>query len=198
MGNDVFTHAKGINESEQVGAGTRIWAFAHVMHGAVVGKNCNIGDHAFIEGGAVLGDGVTIKNGVLVWEGVELGDYVFVGPGAVFTNDLHPRSPRHPAAKTRYETKDWLVRTRVREGATIGANATVLCGVTIGKYATVGAGALVIKDVRDFALVVGNPAREIGHVCMCGQSLPAGKKTLCCGVCKRTYVLSGSRVRLSK
>ena len=198
MGNEVFVHANAINESEKVGGGTRIWAFAHGMRGAVVGTHCNIGDHAFIESGAILGNGVTVKNGVLVWEGVQLDDFVFVGPGAVFTNDLYPRSPRHPAAKKRYATKDWLVRTRVREGASIGANATILCGVTIGKYATVGAGALVSKDVRDFTLVVGSPAREIGYVCLCGQSLPIGKDEMRCRMCGREYLLSNSRVRLKE
>ena len=101
MANEVFVHPKAINESEQVGEGTRIWAFAHVMRGAVVGKDCNIGGHAFIESGAILGNGVTVKNGVCIWEGVTLDNFVFVGPAAVFMNDLHPRSPRDPVASSR-------------------------------------------------------------------------------------------------
>ena len=195
MENEVFVHPKAINESEQVGAGTRIWAFAHVMHGAVVGRNCNIGDHAFIESGAILGNGVTIKNGVLVWEGVELEDFVFVGPGAVFTNDRFPRSPRNPVAHERYQTKAWLEHTRVREGASLGANCTIVCGVTIGRYATVAAGAVVRKDVPDFRIVAGCPAREIGFACMCGHALPA-QGALQCSACGRTYRKEGASLKL--
>ena len=191
MGSKVFVHPKGINESEQVGDGSRIWAFAHVMSGAVVGKDCNIGDHAFIESGAVLGDGVTIKNGVLVWEGVTLENFVFVGPAAVFTNDLFPRSPRNPVASARYHDKSWLKPTLVKEGATIGASATIVCGVTLGRYSMVGAGAVVLKDVPDFRLVVGNPARPIGWVCMCGERLPEGK-AIRCKRCGRAYTAAGT------
>jgi UDP-2-acetamido-3-amino-2,3-dideoxy-glucuronate N-acetyltransferase len=195
MENKVFVHAKAINESEQVGGGTRIWAFAHVMRGAVIGTHCNIGDHAFIECGAVLGDGVTVKNGVLVWEGVELEDFVFVGPATVFTNDRFPRSPRNPVVHKRYQTKAWLERTRVREGASLGANCTLVCGVTIGRYAMVAAGAVVRKDVPNFRIVAGCPAREIGFACMCGQTLPA-KGVLRCSACGRTYSKEGVSLKL--
>lgn len=185
MGDDIFVHPTALNESDCVGAGTRIWAFAHVMKGAVVGARCNIGDHAFIETGAVLGDGVTIKNGVCIWEGVTLEDYVFVGPNAVFTNDLWPRSPRNPVACSRYADKGWLVRTRVSMGASIGANATILCGVKIGRYALIGAGAVVTKDVLAHALMLGFPARRYGWVCACGAKLSA--PWLMCEKCGRRY-----------
>jgi len=165
-------HPQAVNESETVGAGTRIWAFAHVMKGAVVGPDCNIGEHAFIEAGAVIGRGVTVKNGVCVWEGVTLEDFAFVGPEVAFTNDLYPRSPRGPRSRHRYQTKDWLARTLVREGASLGANCTIVCGVTIGRYATVAAGAVVTRDVGDHQLVAGVPARVVGRVCACGLTAP--------------------------
>lgn len=186
MADDVYVHARGLNESEQVGAGTRIWAFAQVMRGAVVGRDCNIGGHSFIEAGARVGDGVTIKNGVCVWEGVVIEDFVFVGPQACFTNDRHPRSPRGPAGRVRYADKGWLVGTRVCEGASIGARAVILPGVTIGRYALVAAGAVVTRDVGDFSMVRGHPARPAGYVCMCGQPLAAGQ-TLRCSRCGRSY-----------
>jgi len=167
-------HPTALVETDRVGEGTRIWAFAHVMPGAVVGPDCNIGDHAFIESGAVLGRGVTIKNGVMVWKGVHLADYVFAGPGAVFTNDLRPRSARLPALRAQeYAEADWLVETWVEEGASIGANATILAGVRVGAYAMIGAGSVVTKDVAPFTLVVGSPARPRGRVNAEGRVLRA-------------------------
>ena len=183
---DVFIHPSALNEAESVGAGTRVWAFAHLMRGAVVGRDCNIGDHAFIEAGAVVGNGVTLKNGVCLWEGVTLEDFVFVGPNAVFTNDRHPRSPRAPVARERYAGSEWLVQTRIREGASIGANATVVAGVVIGRYACVAAGAVVTRPVGDFRLVAGVPARPIGVACMCGQSIEEGDGWACPS-CGRAY-----------
>ncbi len=166
-----MVHELALVETECIGSGTRVWAFAHVCAGARIGKNCNLGDHSYVERGATLGDGVTLKNGVCVWEGVTLEDGVFVGPNAVFTNDLTPRSPRLPSAKLRYSSKNWLVPTRVREGASIGANATIICGVTVGEYAFIGAGAVVTKDVAPHALVIGVPAKQVGWVCFCGRKL---------------------------
>jgi UDP-2-acetamido-3-amino-2,3-dideoxy-glucuronate N-acetyltransferase len=154
----VYVHPKGLCESDRVGPRTRIWAFAHVLPGAEVGADCNVGDHAFIEGGARLGDRVTVKNAVLVWNRVTVEDEVFLGPNMVFTNDLAPRAGFRKAPEQ-------LVPTLVRRGATIGANATVVCGVTIGSYAFVAAGVVVVDDVADHALVAGNPARRIGGVC---------------------------------
>jgi UDP-2-acetamido-3-amino-2,3-dideoxy-glucuronate N-acetyltransferase len=160
-----FVHPHALVETEDIGEGTRVWAFAHVMKGAVVGKNCNICDHAFVESNVIIGDGVTIKNGVAIWDGVSLGDHVFVGPNAVFTNDLNPRAEVK-------KTREQFVRTMVREGASIGANATIVCGVVIGRYAFIGAGTVVIRDIPAHALVVGNPARQIGFMCECGERLP--------------------------
>ncbi len=166
-----MVHQTALVETECVGEGTRIWAFAHVCEGARVGRHCNLGDHSYVERGAVLGDGVTVKNGVCVWEGVTLESGVFVGPNAVFTNDRLPRSPRLPEANARYAQKDWLLRTRVCTGATIGANATIVPGLTIGAFAFVGAGAVVTKDVAPHAMVTGVPARQVGWVCFCGRKL---------------------------
>ncbi len=167
-----FVHPQALVETEEIGEGTRVWAFAHVMKGAVVGRNCNICDHAFVESNVTIGDGVTIKNGVAIWDGVSLGDHVFVGPNAVFTNDLNPRAEVK-------KTPEQFVSTVVREGASIGANATIVCGVAIGRYAFIGAGTVVIRDVPAYALVVGNPARQIGFMCECGERLPESLVCAC-------------------
>jgi acetyltransferase-like isoleucine patch superfamily enzyme len=170
----VFVHPHGLCESDHVGPGTRVWAFAHVLPGAVIGTDCNICDHAFVEGGARLGDNVTVKNGVLVWDGVEVGNDVFLGPAMVFTNDLTPRADVKKSAAE-------FVRTGVHDGATIGANATIVCGVTIGERAFVAAGAVVTRDVAAHALVAGNPARRIGWVCTCGARLDDALRCTSCG-----------------
>lgn len=163
--NESFQHPTAVVETDRIGPRTRIWAFAHILEGAIIGPDCNIGDHAFVESGAEIGQGVTIKNHVLIWKGVHLADYVFVGPGAVFTNDLRPRSPRLPILRDAgYSEKDWLVETWVAEGATIGANATIIAGIRIGAFAMVGAGSVVTRDVSPYTLVVGNPARRRGWV----------------------------------
>ncbi len=167
-----FVHPQALVETEDIGEGTRIWAFAHIMKGAIVGKNCNIGDHAFVETNVRVGDGVTIKNGVAIWDGVSLGDNVFVGPNAVFTNDLNPRAEVK-------KKREQFVCTEVREGASIGANATIVCGVTIGQYAFVGAGTVVLRDVPAYALVVGNPAKRVGFMCQCGERLPESLACTC-------------------
>jgi acetyltransferase-like isoleucine patch superfamily enzyme len=149
-----FVHPQALCESENVGDGTRVWAFAHVLPGAVIGADCNICDGVFVENDVVVGDRVTVKCGVQLWDGVRLEDDVFVGPNATFTNDLFPRSREHP---------DSFPQTVVGTGASIGANATILPGVTIGRRAMVGAGAVVTKDVPPNAVVVGNPARITGY-----------------------------------
>ncbi len=167
-----FVHARALCESDDVGAGTRVWAFAHVMRGAHVGRDCNVGDHAFIETGAWVGDRVTIKNAVLIWDRVRIEDDVFVGPNAVFTNDLNPRAAfKKPAGG--------FLPTLVERGATLGANASIVCGVTIGAQAFVGAGAVVTKPVPAHALVVGNPARRVGWICACGGKLDARLRCAC-------------------
>lgn len=169
--NSGYVHPLALVESREIGAGTRVFAFTHVQAGAVVGADCSIGDHCFIEAGARLGSGCTIKNGVSIWDGIVLGDGVFVGPGVVFTNDRWPRSRRLPEASHRYEDDGWRVETLVRRGASIGAGAVVLPGVTIGAHALVGAGAVVTADVAARTCVIGSPARAVGMVCECG--LPA-------------------------
>lgn len=162
---EAFVHPDGRCETSWVGVRTRIWAFAHVCAGARVGSDCNVGDAAFIEGGAVVGDRVTVKNAALIWDGVTIGDDVFIGPRVTFTNDRTPRS--RPGA----DPDDWRVPTTVAQGATLGANVTVVAGVTIGEYAFVGAGAVVTRDVPPHALVAGVPARHIGWVARSGQRL---------------------------
>ena len=157
---DYFTHKCALVEpGATIGKASRVWAFAHVLARAVIGSECNICDNVFIENDVVVGDRVTVKCGVQLWDGVRLEDDVFIGPNATFTNDLAPRSKRYP---------DRFPITTVHRGASIGANATILPGVTIGAWAMVGAGAVVTKNVPDYALVVGNPAKQTGWVCVCG------------------------------
>jgi len=150
----VFVHETALCETMDIGPGTRIWAFAHIMEGARVGSACNIGDHVFIESGAVVGNRVTVKNAVLLWDKVVIEDDVFLGPNAVFTNDPTPRA-------TNKKAPEQFAPTLVRHGATIGANATIVCGTTIGSYAFVGAGAVVTQSIPANTIAVGNPARVI-------------------------------------
>jgi len=187
----VFVHPHALCETDRVGEGTKIWAFAHAMSGATIGRNCNIGGHAFIETGAHIGDRVTIKNQVLVWDGVSIEDDVFIGPGVVFTNDRYPRSPRMADAPPQYRDKrQWLEPTTVRQGATIGAAAIILCGVTIGRHATVAAGALVTRDVLPHGLMVGSPAGLRGWVCYCGMRLD---NSYTCARCDRRFKLQNEQ-----
>jgi UDP-2-acetamido-3-amino-2,3-dideoxy-glucuronate N-acetyltransferase len=180
-----------------VGASTRIWAYTHVMEGAIIGTNCNIGSHCFIESGVSIGDRVTIKNGNHLWEGVLLENEVFVGPGVCFTNDRYPRSPRLPVASARYATQDWLLTTRVERGASVGAGAVIVPGISLGEYCMVGAGAVVTSDVAAHALVLGNPARQVGWVCRCGQPMKFdGAHAVCCQHCGDRYRWDRERVRL--
>jgi UDP-2-acetamido-3-amino-2,3-dideoxy-glucuronate N-acetyltransferase len=181
----VFKHPLSLVESDDVGAGTRVWAWAHVMKGARLGVDCNVGEHCFIESGAVLGDRVTVKNGVAVWEGVRAEDDVFLGPNAVLTNDLRPRS------KVRH---DRVGATLLKRGASVGANATILCGVTVGEFAMVGAGAVVTKDVPAYGLVMGNPARLAGHVCRCGARLKKDAMEADCRTCGARYAVTHGRL----
>ena len=160
----VFVHPHGLCESDCVGAGTRIWAFAHVLAGAKVGRDCNIGDHAYVEDGVTIGDRVTVKNGVQLFDGVTIEDDVFLGPAVVFTNDLRPR------AAIKRSSEDFLP-TVVRVGATLGARVVVVCGTTIGAHAFIGAGTVVTRDVPTYGFVVGNPGRQVGWACECGAKL---------------------------
>ena len=148
---DFFKHPSAIVETDKIGKGSRVWAFTHILPGAQIGVDCNVCDHVFVENDVVIGDRVTIKCGVQIWDGLRLEDDVFIGPNATFTNDMFPRS------KQEFE----LVLTCVKKGASIGANATILPGITIGENAMVGAGAVVTKDVPSGTLVVGNPAKVV-------------------------------------
>lgn len=152
---DYFTHPNALCESTQIGPGTRVWAFAHVLPNARIGGECNICDHVFIENDVVIGDRVTIKCGVQVWDGVEIEDDVFIGPNVTFTNDIFPRSKQYP---------EDFGRTRIQAGASLGANSTILPGITIGRNAMIGAGAVVTRSVPPNSIVVGNPARITGYV----------------------------------
>lgn len=184
----VFVHPTALVETERVGSGTRIWAFAHVMKDVSIGANCNIGDQSFIESGAVVGNNVTVKNGNMIWDGITLEDGVFVGPHVFFANDRYPRSPRLPQADRRYANREWLLPTRVRAGASLGAGAVILPGVTIGEFAMVGAGAVVSQDVPAYALVFGNPARLRGWVCQCGKPLSFQDGSATCDCCHLSFV----------
>jgi acetyltransferase-like isoleucine patch superfamily enzyme len=180
---DVYVHPLALCESDHVGRETRIWAFAQVMRGAILGEHCNVGGHTFVEGGARIGHRVTIKNHVLVWDGVTIEDDVFVGPAVVFTNDRYPRSPRMPGLAAHYGDKqNWLEPTRVCRGASLGARSVVMCGVTVGAFATVGAGSVVTRDVPAHAIVVGHPGRHVGWACVCGQALDLNLECERCGL----------------
>lgn len=161
--NSYYAHPTAVvEEGAEIGEGTRIWHFAHVRRGAKVGRNCNVGKDVYIDAGAILGDEVKIQNFVSVYRGVSVGSRAFLGPSATLTNDLYPRS---------FSSSWELVPTVIEEGASVGANATIVCGVRIGRYAMVGAGSVVTRDVPPHGLVYGNPARLRGFVCYCGRKL---------------------------
>lgn len=177
---DVFLHESSfVDEPCEIGEGTKIWHFCHVMRDVKLGRNCSLGQNVFVARGVVIGSNVKIQNNVSIYEGVELEDNVFCGPSMVFTNVINPRS--EIVRKHEYRP------TLVRRGATLGANCTVLCGHTIGAYAFVGAGAVVTKDVPDYALVLGNPARQAGWMCRCGTRLNAGNSSFACRACGAGY-----------
>lgn len=186
----VFIHPSAcVDEPCDVGSGTRIWHFTHVSAGATLGRGCTLGQNVYIAPRVRVGDNVKIQNNVSVYEGVELEDDVFCGPSVVFTNVAIPRShvPRN-------RSEDYL-RTLVQRGATIGANATIVCGHTIGPYAFVGAGALVASDLPAYALAYGNPARVRGFACACGQRLEFSGDAAECRACRSHYVIEEGRVR---
>jgi len=181
-----FAHESSyIDEGAVIGNGTKIWHFSHVMPGAVIGERCNLGQNVVVMPGTKIGNNVKIQNNVSIYEGVELEDDVFCGPSCVFTNVMNPRS--HVSRKNEYR------RTLVKRGGSIGANATIVCGVTLGAYAFIGAGAVVTADVPAYGLMVGVPARRVGWMCQCGERLhpSSGGGRAACGVCGATYEESG-------
>lgn len=180
-----FVHESSyVDDNVVIGDGTKVWHYVHIHSGAVIGDKCSLGQNVYLGNNVKIGKGVKIQNNVSVYEGVELEDYVFCGPSMVFTNDLTPRS-KYPKGPLGYR------RTLVKYGASIGANATVVCGNIIGKWAMVASGAVVTKDVKDYALVAGIPARQIGWVCECGSRL---KESLNCEDCNRNYNLVGENL----
>lgn len=171
-----------IDENVQIGQNTQIWHFSHIMTGCSIGERCNIGQNVVISPQVIVGNGVKIQNNVSVYTGVEIEDDAFLGPSCVFTNVINPRSF--------IVRKEEFRKTVVKKGATIGANATIICGVTIGEYAMIGAGAVVTKDVKPYALLVGNPARQIGWVCQCGNRLnPDDNGKAFCAIENKEYNL---------
>lgn len=180
-----FLHATSfVDENVIIGEGTKIWHFCHIQSGARIGKNCSFGQNVNVSNNVKIGNGVKVQNNVSIYEGVELEDYVFCGPSMVFTNDLTPRV-RYPKGQAGYK------HTLIKHDATLGANCTIVCGHTIGEYATIAAGAVVTKDVAPHALMAGVPARRIGWVCECGQVL---SEHLICPDCNRRYQNTGNTI----
>jgi UDP-2-acetamido-3-amino-2,3-dideoxy-glucuronate N-acetyltransferase len=192
MDKNYFVHESSyVDEPCEIGEGTKIWHFSHVMSNSRIGRRCNIGQNVVVSPQVTIGDNVKIQNNVSVYTGVILEDDVFCGPSMVFTNVVNPRS--HVSRKDEYRT------TLVKRGASIGANATVVCGHTIGRYAFIGAGAVVTRDIPDFALVTGNPARIAGWMCECGIKLPLSRdaqkdEEATCAACGSAYVKRGGVV----
>ena len=185
--NDVLVHETAIvDDGAELGTGTRVWHFVHVSRGARIGARCVLGQNVYVGNDVRIGDGVKIQNNVSIYTGVEIDDDVFLGPSCVFTNVQNPRSF--------VERKDEYRRTHVKRGASIGANATIVCGHDLGEYCFVGAGAVVTREVPPYALVVGAPARRIGWMCKCGERLGNGDEmSVACGACGAGYALSGGR-----
>ena len=182
---DYFVHPSSyIDDGVSIGEGTKIWHFCHIQTGAVIGKNCSFGQNVNVSNNVKIGNGVKVQNNVSLYEGLELEDYVFCGPSCVFTNDLTPRA-QYPKGHAGYK------KTIVRNNATIGANATIVCGHELGEYCTIAAGAVVTKNVPAHALMAGVPARQIGWVCECGQVLD---KRFCCPDCNRKYKLKSDTI----
>jgi UDP-2-acetamido-3-amino-2,3-dideoxy-glucuronate N-acetyltransferase len=179
---DAFVHESSyVDEPATIGAGTRIWHFSHVMRDAVIGRDCVIGQNVLVASGVRIGDGCKIQNNVSLYTGVILEDHVFCGPSLVFTNVVNPRAE--------IVRKDEYRPTLVKRGASLGANATIVCGVTIGAYAFIGAGAVVTRDVADFALAFGNPAQQQGWMCRCGVRLDVDRAEIECLACQSRYRL---------
>jgi UDP-2-acetamido-3-amino-2,3-dideoxy-glucuronate N-acetyltransferase len=177
---DYFVHQSSyVDQGAVVGAGTKIWHFCHVMAGAVIGERCNLGQNVVVMPGTRLGNNVKVQNNVSIYQGVTLEDDVFCGPSCVFTNVSNPRS--HVSRKHDYRS------TKVKRGASIGANATIVCGITVGEYAFIGAGAVVTSDVPAYALMIGVPARRVGWMCQCGERLQLRDRAARCCSCEASY-----------
>jgi UDP-2-acetamido-3-amino-2,3-dideoxy-glucuronate N-acetyltransferase len=185
---DFFVHPSSyVDDGARIGAGTKIWHFCHVMAGAVIGEGSNLGQNVVVMPGTRIGNHVKIQNNVSIYEGVTLEDDVFCGPSCVFTNVMNPRS--HVSRKHEYRP------TLVKRGATIGANATIVCGVTLGEYAFIGAGAVVTSDVPAYALMVGVPARRVGWMCQCGERLSVVEGRATCPACGSAYEETNGALR---
>lgn len=183
---DYFVHETSfVDDNVSIGMGTKIWHFCHVQSGAVIGENCSFGQNVNVSNNVKVGNHVKVQNNVSLYEGVELEDYVFCGPSMVFTNDLTPRT-RYPKGHAGYK------KTLIKHDATLGANCTIVCGHTVGEYATIAAGAVVTKNVLPYALMAGVPARRVGWVCKCGMVL---KKDLTCPDCSRKYIEDGESIK---
>jgi UDP-2-acetamido-3-amino-2,3-dideoxy-glucuronate N-acetyltransferase len=177
---DYFVHESAyVDDGAQIGKGSKVWHFSHVMPGAVIGERCNLGQNVVVMPGTRIGNNVKIQNNVSIYEGVELEDDVFCGPSCVFTNVMNPRS--HVSRKHEYR------RTLVKRGASIGANATIVCGATLGEYCFIGAGAVVRADVKAYAIMVGVPAMQVGWMCQCGERLPFVEGDGACTACGLAY-----------
>ncbi len=176
-----FHESSYVDAGAKIGQGTKVWHFCHIMKDAMIGRNCKIGQNVVVHSSVVMGDNVKIQNNVSLYDGVTLEDDVFCGPSCVFTNIINPRSA------IAHNRVDFFKKTYVKKGATIGANATILCGITIGRFAFIGAGAVVTKDVGDYALVYGNPAKPSGWMCECGHKINFKGNKAQCAVCKKNY-----------
>ena len=184
-----FVHSTAVvDEGAEIGAGTKIWHFTHIMPGVRIGENCIISQNVFIGSGVILGDNIKVQNNVSIYDGVILEDDVFCGPSMVFTNVFNPRSF--------ISRKKEFRKTLVKRGATIGANVTVVCGNTIGQYAFIGAGSVVTKDVPDHALVYGNPGKVKGWVCQCAEEISFRSEKAICTACGKRYRMDSQGVRL--
>lgn len=183
-------HPKALVESETIGDGTRIWAHAHIQNNVHIGADCNIGDACFLESGVRIGNGVVIKNNIAIYDGVVVEDFAFLGPNVVFTNDMIPRSRHLPEAQNNYNDDNWLVKTLIKRGASLGANVTVVCGNSVGEYSFVGAGSVVTKDVAPYSIVFGSPAKHRGWICRCGKTIHQAEGEYQCSRCQSRYHIS--------